>query len=376
MKKLQLISVIFILTIIGAIFVGCSSDDDNYNSSSNENLVGFWVRYENNDQYMEEIGFFADGTCSYTEAFEPDDDNDEKPFMNSLQGTYNVKGNKLIVYLNFDGETEIQTYTIKFIKSKDVLVLIDEEGDTYKFVYWITNEDDNDTGDDDNTSKDNNDNEDNKIKVDYKNLTYKIDGKTYRFILVDGGYLKPFYMMQTELPPEAYFQIGDFYAGALNDNMDRGVIKTEIRTFIDKLREATGLGIRLPTTAEWQFAASGGSKSKNYTYSGSNDIDDVCWYKGNSGNTVHGVAEKKPNELGLYDMTGNYQEVCNDTEDYAHLDGHICGGNWFLSASECKAVSVKNSPISGKVPGSRLKEKNAFDAKYITVRLVYSAPSE
>ena len=75
-------------------------------------------------------------------------------------------------------------------------------------------------------------------------------------------------------------------------------------------------------------------------------------------------------------MSGNYQEVCNNTEDVAFIDGHICGGNWSLSASECKASSVKDSPTSGKVPNTNFKEKNAFNPKYITVRLVYSEPTK
>lgn len=58
----------FLFTIIGALFIGCSSDDNNDDSTSNENLVGYWIRYEDNGQYLEELGLFADGTCNYTEA--------------------------------------------------------------------------------------------------------------------------------------------------------------------------------------------------------------------------------------------------------------------------------------------------------------------
>jgi formylglycine-generating enzyme required for sulfatase activity len=69
---------------------------------------------------------------------------------------------------------------------------------------------------------------------------------------------------------------------------------------------------RLPTEAEWEYAARGGERSKGYTYAGSDNIDEVGWYNGNSGNTPHAVGQKQPNELGIYDMTGNIWEYCFD----------------------------------------------------------------
>ena len=83
--------------------------------------------------------------------------------------------------------------------------------------------------------------------------------------------------------------------------------------FIEKLNELTGRKFRLPTEAEWEYAARGGNKSHNYRYSGSNTLADVAWNKVSGGGEItHPVATKVPNELGLYDMTGNVEEWCED----------------------------------------------------------------
>ena len=84
------------------------------------------------------------------------------------------------------------------------------------------------------------------------------------------------------------------------------------QTFTNRLSQLTGQNFRLPTEAEWEFAARGGNKSKGYTYAGSDNIGDVAWYRENSGNVSHVVATKAPNELGLYDMSGNVFEWCQD----------------------------------------------------------------
>ena len=90
----------------------------------------------------------------------------------------------------------------------------------------------------------------------------------------------------------------------------------EVQEFISRLNARTGQNYRLPTEAEWEYAARGGNKSQGYTYSGSNIITDVAWCNENSGEKAHPVGRKQANELGIHDMNGNVSEWCYDWRDY------------------------------------------------------------
>jgi formylglycine-generating enzyme required for sulfatase activity len=105
-----------------------------------------------------------------------------------------------------------------------------------------------------------------------------------------------------------------------------------VQDFLEKLNKLTGQNYRLPTEAEWEFAARGGNQSQGYLYSGSNDLDEVGWYLDNSNSKTHPVGQKKANELGLFDMSGNVKEWCQDCWHETY-EGAPSGGRAWLAAS-------------------------------------------
>jgi len=150
----------------------------------------------------------------------------------------------------------------------------------------------------------------------------------------------------------------------------------DCQEFVRKLSQLTGKQFRLPTEAEWEFAARGGSKSKGYKYAGGNDMEEVGWFQDNSDSQTHPVGQKKANELGIYDMSGNVWEWCQDryedfdrdADTYTHLDPQgptvgfdrvERGGGWASIARRCR-VSSRGDGIPS----------NRFNA--IGLRIAYS----
>ncbi|MCX6276550.1 MAG: bifunctional serine/threonine-protein kinase/formylglycine-generating enzyme family protein [Bacteroidetes bacterium] len=197
-----------------------------------------------------------------------------------------------------------------------------------------------------------------------------VQGGTFNMGTSDGEYAER---------PVHSVTIGDFYIGkyevtqiqwravmgynpsnysGCDDCPVENVSWNDVQEFIQKLNQKTGKSYRLPTEAEWEYAAKGGDKSNGYTYSGSNSVGDVAWYSENSGSKTHPVGQKQPNELGLYDMSGNVWEWCSDWYDdyqgsptsnpkgpssgYRHVGR---GGSGILFSSFCRPeYRINNAP--------------------------------
>ena len=132
---------------------------------------------------------------------------------------------------------------------------------------------------------------------------------THKVTLTNDYYIGKYEVTQALWQAVMGYNSSDF----MGDNLPvENVSWEESQEFISKLNRITGKKFRLPTEAEWEYAARGGNKSRDYQYSGSNNLSDVAWYTQNSDSKTHAVGTKQGNELGIYDMSGNVLEWCQD----------------------------------------------------------------
>ena len=232
-----------------------------------------------------------------------------------------------------------------------------------------------------------------------KDQTFNVDGVSFTMKAVQGGTftmgssdedteadsdekpahsvtLSNFWIGQTEVTQELWEKVmknnPSYFKG--NKLPVESVSWTDCQDFIKELNTKTGKKFRLPTEAEWEYAARGGNKSKGYKYSGGNDLGKVAWYRDNSSEKTHDVGTKGANELGIYDMSGNVLEWCSDwfSDSYYSSSpasnpqgpntgpGRVMrGGCWFDYAKYCR-VAYRN----GINPGNR--------RSYLGLRLVLS----
>lgn len=155
-------------------------------------------------------------------------------------------------------------------------------------------------------------------------LNFNVKGVTFKMIPVDWGD-KSFLIGETEVTEGLYYAVTDGTTTTPNKPIVN-ISYDKFKDFMSKLNAMTSLVFRYPSLEEWQYAAKGGSKSLGFTYSGSNTPGDVAWFVGNC-STMQNVKQKQPNELGIYDMSGNAWEwTSTKPSNYYAYSFYACGG--------------------------------------------------
>ena len=177
-------------------------------------------------------------------------------------------------------------------------------------------------------------------------------------IYIEGrGDIKSFYIGKTEITQDQWKRIMGSNPSGFGRCSDCPVEKVsweEIQEFLKKLNEQTGMKYRLPKLDEWEYAAKGGNKSLRTRFSGSDNLGEIGWCAYNSEESTHSVAKKAPNELGIYDMTGNVSEWVSNM--YDKNTRFIKGGSWsddatnsMIGSSEKYDAKYKNNRIGFRV---------------------------
>ena len=235
----------------------------------------------------------------------------------------------------------------------------------------------------------------------WETKTFKVNGVSFKMIKVQGGTFmmgasteqatdaesdeRPLHQVtlstygigQTEVTQELWLAVmgnnPSYHKGDLNLPVEY-ISWNDCQEFIERLNSLTGENFRLPTEAEWEFAARGGQKSNGFKYSGSDNISDVAWHNGNASDKTHKVAIKKANELGIYDMSGNVSEWCQDWYGNYTNDAQIDpsgsssgtrrvnrGGSWYDGQNLCRVTNREAWNPSTGAPFGTLGLRLAID---------------